>query len=76
MPRQWTAEVSSEVDGLVTAALAAHWAERADVRAGDRAMMAFVIVRAVEAVLESAVIHNPSLLQDETFLREPFAADP
>jgi AcrR family transcriptional regulator len=70
VPRSWTREVSDEVDAMVTSALAAHLDERADVRGGNRTMMAFVIVRAVEAVLEAAVTQNPELLKDEEFLNE------
>ncbi|HEY6559050.1 MAG TPA: TetR/AcrR family transcriptional regulator [Polyangiaceae bacterium] len=70
VPRSWTREVSDEVDAMVTSALAAHLDERADVREGNRTMMAFVIVRAVEAVLEAAVTQNPELLKDEEFLNE------
>jgi AcrR family transcriptional regulator len=70
VPRSWTREASDEVDSMVTSALAAHLAEREDVREGDRAMMAFVVVRAVEAVLEAAVTQNPELLKDESFLNE------
>jgi AcrR family transcriptional regulator len=70
VPRSWTREASDEVDAMVTSALAAHLAERDDVRSGDRGVMAFVIVRAVEAVLEAAVTQNPELLKDETFLNE------
>lgn len=70
VPRSWTREASDEVDAMVTSALASHLAERDDIREGDRATMAFVIVRAVEAVLEAAVTHNPELLKDPSFVSE------
>jgi AcrR family transcriptional regulator len=70
VPRCWTEEASNEVDGMVTDGLAEHLASRADVRQGNHRFMAMIVTHAVEAVLESAVLHHPELLRDQEFLRE------
>jgi AcrR family transcriptional regulator len=70
VPRAWLEPQSREVDGLVIGQLAQLLEARDDVRPGDRELMAFVAVHAVEAVMEAAVLRRPELLTDERFLTE------
>jgi AcrR family transcriptional regulator len=70
VPRAWLEEASQQVDATVAAELAGLLASRTDVRAGDPELMAFVVMHAVEAVLEAAVLRRPELLNDEAFLNE------
>jgi AcrR family transcriptional regulator len=70
VPRAWLEEASQRVDAAVTSELATLLASRADIRAGDRELMAFVVMHAVEAVLEAAVLRRPELLSDDAFLNE------
>jgi AcrR family transcriptional regulator len=70
VPRAWLEEASQRVDAAVTSELAKLLASREDVRAGDRELMAFVVMHAVEAVLEAAVLRRPELLIDDVFLNE------
>jgi AcrR family transcriptional regulator len=70
VPRAWLEQASQPVDAAVTSELAKLLASRADVRAGDRELMAFVVTHAVEAVLEAAVLRRPELLRDAAFLNE------
>ena len=70
VPRAWLEEASQRVDTTVTSELAKLLASRADIRAGDRELMAFVVTHAVEAVLEAAVLRRPELLLDDAFLNE------
>jgi AcrR family transcriptional regulator len=70
VPRAWLEEASQRVDAAVTAELAKLLTSRTDVRAGDPELMAFVVVHAVEAVLEAAVLRRPELLTDEAFVNE------
>jgi AcrR family transcriptional regulator len=70
VPRGWTEDESREVDRTVIDGLAEHLASRDDVRAGNHRIMALIATHAVEAVLESAVLHDPELLRDPEFLRE------
>lgn len=70
VPRSWLADASERVDSTVKSELAKLLSERADVREGDRELMAFVAMHAVEAVLEAAVLHRPEWLSDERFQGE------
>lgn len=67
VPRAWLADASDRVDGAVKEGLARLLSSRSDVRAGDPQLMAFVVMHAVEAVLEAAVLHRPELLSDAAF---------
>jgi AcrR family transcriptional regulator len=70
VPRAWLADASERVDGTVKTELAKMLSARIDVREGDRELMAFVAMHAVEAVLEAAVLHRPEWLSDEAFQSE------
>jgi len=54
--------VSSEVDTEMRERLRANFAERRDVRRGDRALMAWVIAHAIEGVVEVTVRTAPELI--------------
>jgi hypothetical protein len=58
------------VDDTVKTQLARLLASRADDRQGDRELMAFVAMHAVEAVLEAAVLHRPELLAEPALQSE------
>ena len=70
VPPSWTAPVSADVDRSVRRAVAAAMARRADVRAGDHALMAWIAVHAVEQVIEVAVVNEPALLAAPAFRAE------
>jgi AcrR family transcriptional regulator len=70
VPRGWLEAASQRVDATVNAELARLLSSRSDVRAADPELMAFVVMHAVEAVLEAAVLRRPELLLDEAFLDE------
>lgn len=70
VPPSWTAPVSADVDRSVRREVAAAMARRADVRAGDHALMAWIAVHAVEQVIEVAVVNEPALLAAPGFRAE------
>lgn len=70
VPRGWLDDASRQVDELVVREVAALLRARDDVRDGDRELMAFVVVHAVESALEAAVLRRPELLSSQAFLSE------
>ncbi len=70
VPRKWTEDISLEVDRGAQACLAEHLTQRPDIRTGDRDLMAFVLVHAVEGIVEAAVLSRPDLIDSEAFLEE------
>ncbi|MFO0612709.1 MAG: helix-turn-helix domain-containing protein [Polyangiaceae bacterium] len=69
LPPEWARPTSAEVDAEVRGAVAARLASRADVRGGSPVIV-FVVVHAVESVVESAVLDAPELLASEEFRAE------
>jgi AcrR family transcriptional regulator len=70
VPRQWTEDTSIEVDRGAQVCLTEHLSRRSDIRAGDKDLMAFILVHAVEGVVEAAVLSRPELIDSEAFLDE------
>ncbi len=60
-------QTDSKVEGLVRTMLEQHAAE---VREGDLDLMAFVVTKTVEQVIEAAVRDRPELVEDPAFGRE------
>ncbi len=71
VPPGWFQRTADEVDAKVHSVVG-ELLERAgsEVREGDRALMAFVVSHAVEAVVEAAVASRPELLADPEFREE------
>lgn len=63
VPRGWTADTSSSVDGRVRERVREVLAARGDVRPGPHLMMAWVISHAIEGAIEAAVDGDPALVQ-------------
>jgi hypothetical protein len=70
VPRAWTEDVSLAVDQAAEEQLAQHLEARTDVREADRGLMAFILVHAVEAVVEAAVMRRHDLIDDPRFIDE------
>ncbi|MBK9036473.1 MAG: helix-turn-helix transcriptional regulator [Myxococcales bacterium] len=70
VPPSWTAPVSADVDRNVRREVAAAMTSRADVRAGPHGLMAWIVVHAIEQVIEVAVVHEPELLAAPGFRAE------
>lgn len=61
-PRDWTSEVAGNVDSQVAENLEALLAALPDARNGNRALMAFIILYAIEGIFEAIVLHQGNLL--------------
>jgi AcrR family transcriptional regulator len=70
VPRAWTEQAAHAVDAQVEAALAAFLGSRPDVRAGNAELMAFVLLHAVEAAVEAAVLRRRELIGNSTLIDE------
>lgn len=70
VPRSWIEDTAHGVDAAVEQALSDYLARRSDLRPGEGMLMAFVLVHAVESVVEAAVLRRQDVIHNEQLLDE------